>query len=80
MILSLVSVLLAIAFFTLIERKRIGLAHYRKGPNKITIRGVSQPLSDALKLITKELTKISFVKQSIITLGPIVSITLILIS
>lgn len=58
MIISLVGILLAVAFFTLIERKVIGLAHYRKGPNKVIIRGITQPISDAVKLITKEFSKL----------------------
>jgi len=74
---SLVGVLLRVAFFTLIERKIIGLIHYRKGPNKVILRGVSQPISDALKLLTKEAPKFYFLKAWIFSLGPNLIILLI---
>lgn len=67
------------AFFTLIERKFIGLSHYRKGPNKVILRGLSQPISDALKLLRKERIKIRNNKIVIIFSGPIVALFLIII-
>lgn len=76
---SIVGVLLAVAFFTLIERKIIGLIHYRKGPNKVIIRGLTQPIADALKLLTKEFPKYSSQKIIIFYAGPCVSIILILL-
>jgi NADH-ubiquinone oxidoreductase chain 1 len=48
-------ILLAIAFFTLLERKILGYIQLRKGPNKVSIIGIPQPIADALKLFTKEL-------------------------
>jgi len=46
-------VLLSVAFFTLFERKIIGLVHFRLGPNKVIFMGLAQPLLDAFKLLTK---------------------------
>nr|YP_009992503.1 NADH dehydrogenase subunit 1 [Platynereis cf. australis PA-2020]QNN93073.1 NADH dehydrogenase subunit 1 [Platynereis cf. australis PA-2020]QNN93086.1 NADH dehydrogenase subunit 1 [Platynereis cf. australis PA-2020]QNN93099.1 NADH dehydrogenase subunit 1 [Platynereis cf. australis PA-2020] len=50
-----ICVLLAMAFFTLLERKILGYIQLRKGPNKVSIMGVPQPMADAVKLFTKEL-------------------------
>lgn len=47
-------ILLSVAFFTLFERKVIGLFHNRLGPNKVSFVGIVQPLLDAFKLLTKQ--------------------------
>lgn len=53
-LLNILLVLLTVAFFTLFERKLIGLVHLRIGPNKIRFLGLCQPLLDAFKLLTKQ--------------------------
>nr|AEQ93878.1 NADH dehydrogenase subunit 1 [Rhopalocaulis grandidieri] len=52
---SCLCLMLAVAFFTLLERGVISYAQVRKGPNKLSVLGLVQPLADALKLIIKEL-------------------------
>lgn len=49
-----IPLLIAIAYFTLVERKILSAVQRRKGPNVIGYLGLLQPLSDGLKLFTKE--------------------------
>lgn len=53
-LLTYVFAALAIAFFTLLERKALGYVQLRKGPNKIGLFGLPQPFADVIKLFTKE--------------------------
>nr|QHD26501.1 NADH dehydrogenase subunit 1 [Lepidotrigona flavibasis] len=57
--LMILMVLLSVAFLTLYERKILSYMQYRKGPNKMSFKGMLQPFSDMIKLITKEMMMIN---------------------
>lgn len=50
---SLLLLLVSVAFFTLLERKVLGYIMLRRGPNKPSMLGMPVPFADALKLLTK---------------------------
>lgn len=56
-VISCVFVLIFIAFFTLAERKFMGLLQRREGPDKVGFEGILQPIADGAKLAKKEVIK-----------------------
>jgi NADH-quinone oxidoreductase subunit H len=54
-LLKIVCLLVAIAYFTLAERKFMAAVQRRVGPNVVGPFGLLQPLADGLKLAGKEL-------------------------
>jgi len=54
-LLLIVLLLISVAYFTLAERKILGVIQRRRGPNVIGLFGLLQPLSDGLKLLLKEI-------------------------
>nr|ABM65765.1 NADH dehydrogenase subunit 1 [Nucula nucleus] len=78
-LISYVIILLAVAFFTLLERKGLGYFQIRKGPNKVGVMGLPQPLADAVKLFSKELTKPTFSNQLPYFMAPAISLILALL-
>lgn len=74
----IISVILATAFFTLLEHKIIGYTQIRKGPTKVGFYGIFQPFSDALKLLSKELFIPSIGNSLIFRLSPVLSLLLVL--
>nr|YP_006665732.1 NADH dehydrogenase subunit 1 [Challia fletcheri]AEP83060.1 NADH dehydrogenase subunit 1 [Challia fletcheri] len=56
LIIIILGVLMGVAFLTLLERKTLSYIQTRKGPNKVSLMGLLQPFSDAIKLFSKEQT------------------------
>lgn len=50
----LISILLSVAFVTLLERKLLSYVQTRKGPNLVGLLGILQPFRDGIKLLTKK--------------------------
>lgn len=78
-VITAVLALLAIAFYTLLEQKVLAYHQSRKGPNKVGLSGIPQPLADALKLFSKEAAAPTLSNTRPFLLGPIVSLILALL-
>lgn len=75
----LIIVLIRVAFVTLIERKILGSAQIRIGPNFVGYWGILQPFSDAIKLFTKESVTLRVSNYFIYYLSPVIRLILIII-
>lgn len=78
----IIPLLVNIAFITLFERKILSYSQLRKGPNKVRVIGLLQPIADAVKLFIKELILIKDSNKALFIIRPSLGIiiTLILIS
>nr|QFG38811.1 NADH dehydrogenase subunit 1 [Aeneator otagoensis] len=76
---SYICILLAVAFFTLLERKGLSYIQLRKGPNKVGLMGLPQPIADAAKLLTKEIAKPTMANYSPYFVAPVFSFILALL-
>ena len=71
-----VPLILAVAYYTYFERKVIGYMQIRRGPNRIGPLGLAQPFADVFKLLLKEIilpenaNKFLFLLAPVITLAP----------
>lgn len=79
MIFLVVFLLLAVAYFTLAERKILAMTQRRRGPNVVGVYGLLQPLSDGLKLFLKESIFPSSADKILFCLAPLVTFTISLL-
>lgn len=75
-ILSLISLLISIAYFTLAERKFIASVQRRCGPNIVGFWGLLQPLADGLKLVLKEIIIPNSSNQGLFIIAPLLTLIL----
>jgi NADH-quinone oxidoreductase subunit H len=75
----LIPLLLAVAYFTLAERKILGAIQRRRGPNVVGLFGLLQPLSDGFKLLIKEVILPSSANKGLFLFAPVLTFFLSLI-
>lgn len=73
-LLTLIFLIVAVAFFTLAERRVMGAIQRRKGPNITGFWGVLQPFADALKLIVKEIILPKRANKALFVLAPFLTL------
>jgi NADH-quinone oxidoreductase subunit H len=73
-VLVLMLVMGAVTYTTLYERKLLGWAQIRLGPNRVGPWGLLQPIADALKLMTKEVLRPAAAEKFLFYLGPVMTV------
>nr|BAB92044.1 NADH dehydrogenase subunit 1 [Nyctalus aviator] len=75
---TIIPILLAVAFLTLLERKVLGYMQLRKGPNIVGPYGLLQPIADAVKLFIKEPLQPLTSSLTLFIIAPTLALTLAL--
>ena len=73
-LLIVVPLILAVAYYTYMERKVIGSMQIRRGPNRIGPLGLAQPFADVFKLLLKEIVLPENANKFLFVLAPILSL------
>ena len=69
-----ISVILCMAFLTLLERRVIGSIQARIGPNRVGPMGLGQPFADVLKLLVKEIVIPSSSNKFLFMVAPLLAL------
>jgi len=69
-----VPLILAVAYYTYFERKVIGYMQIRRGPNRIGPLGLAQPFADVFKLLLKEIILPENANKFLFLLAPVLSL------
>jgi len=75
-IINIISILIGIAFYTLLERKVMAAVQRRKGPNVVGFNGFLQPIADGLKILLKEIIIPSKSNKKFFFIAPLLTLTL----
>ena len=71
--------LVSVAYLTYVERKVIAAMQLRKGPNRVGVLGLLQPLADAVKLMFKEVILPSGANKLLFIMAPMITFILALL-
>jgi NADH-quinone oxidoreductase subunit H len=75
-IVSILPILIAVAFFTLAERKTMALVQRRSGPNITGFWGLLQPIADGFKLLLKEVAIPARANPGFFIFSPVLAMSL----
>jgi len=78
-VIKIATLLAAIAYYTLAERKIMAAVQRRRGPNVVGFWGLLQPLADGLKLFVKEMIIPNHANSRIFLFAPIIILMLSLL-
>lgn len=74
--LTILCIVICVAFFTLLERKVLAGIQRRRGPNYVGFWGLLQAIADAFKLLLNEITITSGANQFFYLFSPVMILTL----